>query len=264
MESSLSIPAKHENETPSYCATGKTGRKLEELKEPLQGEAADGFFPLNSVHKHMSNTHHPEGPRSWGTKAAWQATRALAATTIKERLGYLHEDCGRATGSCPTSTQTKAYDPPSLSKTVQKMMRNGRIIWMRWEKSDAGLFTHNNGRKRTISGTGSPVFPPHTPSASQKPFAHGTRLNFGDHKSVDCCRVMEWRIFERPCLRWIHGMDRKRLGLIALAGQNASKTRILRRQKPWEAQYQAEKIQKNSPYLTGKHNNIYVSIINGH
>ncbi|HOO51569.1 MAG TPA: site-specific integrase, partial [Alphaproteobacteria bacterium] len=127
MEKALwSIPAKRmKMKRPHIVPLAKQAIKiLEELK--TLGGSSEWILPSQfGSRKHMSNNTILKALERLGYKGRMtgHGFRALAMTTIKERLGYLHEIVDRQLAHAPRTTNDKAYDRTKFIEDRTKMMQ---------------------------------------------------------------------------------------------------------------------------------------------
>ncbi|MCB9985025.1 MAG: integrase arm-type DNA-binding domain-containing protein [Micavibrio sp.] len=127
MEKALwSIPAERmKMKRPHIVPLAKQAIKiLEELK--TLGESSEWILPSQfGSRKHMSNNTILKALERLGYKGRMtgHGFRALAMTTIKERLGYLHEIVDRQLAHAPRTTNDKAYDRAKFIEDRTKMMQ---------------------------------------------------------------------------------------------------------------------------------------------
>lgn len=98
---------------------------LEELK--MLGGSGEWILPSQfGSRKHMSNNTILKALERLGYKGRMtgHGFRALAMTTIKERLGYLHEIVDRQLAHAPRTTNDKAYDRTKFIDLRTKMMQD--------------------------------------------------------------------------------------------------------------------------------------------
>lgn len=98
---------------------------LEELKE--LGGNSEWILPSQfGSRKHMSNNTILKALERLGYKGRMtgHGFRALAMTTIKEHLGYMHEIVDRQLAHAPKTTNDKAYDRTKFIKERTKMMQD--------------------------------------------------------------------------------------------------------------------------------------------